>query len=146
MPSASFTITVERPADHVFAYVADLRHGPEWFDMIDRVELVGGGEPGTVGAHFQVAAERAVFDDIVMDYRTAEVEPGRRVVFAVGHPKLEGTDTFVLTPEGTATEVTYTTDVTMKGLNKLATPFMSGGLEHAATKAGPQLKAALERS
>lgn len=103
MPTASFTVTVDRPVEEVHAYVADLRHAPDWFSMVDEVDLVGGGDPGAVGAHFQVKAERAVLDDIVMDYRTAAVDPGR-VVFDVDHPKLEATDTYELRPAGAGTE------------------------------------------
>jgi len=34
MASAELTITIERPVEEVFAYVADIKHLPEWVDVI----------------------------------------------------------------------------------------------------------------
>jgi uncharacterized membrane protein len=142
MPSASFTVTVARPLDAVRAYVADLRHAPEWLSFVDEIDLVE-GQAGRPGSHFVVRAHGVVDTD--MDYRTEAVDAGE-VRFAVDHPSLEGTDSYALREVAGGTEVTYTTDVSAKGLHKLATPFTAVALKLAANGASDDFRAAVERT
>lgn len=125
MPSASFSVSTTRSPEDVFAYLADLRNTTAWMSsIVDDVELVSGQQPGEVGAHFLVTNERSIFDDIVVDYRLIESQPGALLVFATKHPKLEGTDAYRLAPTGDGgTTIDYTSEFTYTGLNKLATPF-----------------------
>lgn len=144
MPSASFSTTIDRLAEDVLAYVADLRHTVTWMSFVDEVELVH-GEPGGVGARFSVTAERALMDDIVMDYKTTDVQPGRSVTFAVRHPKLEGTDTYAIeAADGGGVTMSYTTEYEYVGLNKLATPFGALAGKAATNGLGHKLKHELE--
>ncbi len=122
MPSASFSVEIARPRDEVFAYVADLRNTPHWMSFVDDVELVG-GTPGEVGARYLVTNERGILDDVVVDYATVEVDPGASVRFAVEHPKLAGHDTYTVQGAGDGrTRVTYASEFSYKGVNKLSTP------------------------
>ncbi len=96
MSKASFTVTIERPPAEVLAYVADLRHMPDWSPGADSVELISGHEPGEVGARFLVTAKHMIEDDVVMDCETTAIELEQLVAFAVRHPTLTGTDTYHL--------------------------------------------------
>jgi uncharacterized protein YndB with AHSA1/START domain len=40
-------LSIDRPREAVFDYLADLRHYPEWQPAVKRAELVGGGQPKT---------------------------------------------------------------------------------------------------
>jgi uncharacterized protein YndB with AHSA1/START domain len=40
-------VSIDRPREAVFDYLADLRHYPEWQPAVKRAELVGGGQPKT---------------------------------------------------------------------------------------------------
>jgi uncharacterized protein YndB with AHSA1/START domain len=40
-------VSIGRPREGVFDYLADLRHYPEWQPAVKRAELVGGGTPRT---------------------------------------------------------------------------------------------------
>jgi uncharacterized protein YndB with AHSA1/START domain len=40
-------VSIGRPREAVFDYLADLRHYPEWQPAVKRAELVGGGQPKT---------------------------------------------------------------------------------------------------
>lgn len=147
MPSASFSISTTRSPDDVFAYLADLRNTTAWMpSIVDSVELVA-GEPGEAGARFLVTNERSLFDDIVVDYKTIESASGALLVFATKHPKLEGTDTYRLTPTaGGGTDVEYASQFTYTGINKVATPFGAAVIKAITGGLGNDLKAQLEHA
>ena len=48
MPSASNSITIERPAADVFAYVADGMNGPKWRPGILDIDLASGSGLGAI--------------------------------------------------------------------------------------------------
>jgi uncharacterized protein YndB with AHSA1/START domain len=145
MSSASFSVDIARPRDEVFAYVADLRNTPRWMSFVDDVELVA-GTPGTVGARYLVTNEQGILDDVVVDYATEAVDPGSTVRFAVEHPKLSGHDTYTVEDAGDGrTRVTYATEVSFKGINKLTTPIGALALKAGAHGLDGHLREVLER-
>ena len=123
MPTATFDITTSRPPEEAFAFVADLRNMPRWYDTIDSAELVA-GTPGEVGARFLVKNERRLRGDITFDYKTVEAEPGRRVVVTLETQVMTATETYALEPTGEGgTRIAYTSEYQLTGLSKVGQPF-----------------------
>lgn len=141
---ASFDIVVDRSPEEVFAYLADLLNMPDWYPTIDSAEHVG-GEPGQVGARYRLVNDRKLFDDLVFDYKVTGVEPGRQLDFALDHPKVTGTERYVVEPAEGGTRVRFDSDGAYTKLNKLLTPAAVLGMKAIEGTAGKQLKAALER-
>ena len=140
---AHFELTTERPPDEVFAYLADLRNMPDWYMSIDSAELVA-GQPGEVGARFKVVNDRKLLDDLVFDYQTTSVEPGRELVFSIDHPKMVGTETYLLEAAGGGTRVTFDSDADYTKLNKLLTPVGAATLKAVQGPVRRSLQTALD--
>ena len=135
--------TIDRSADDVWAYAADIRRHPEWMTVTDARVLKGTGT--RAGAR---GRERMRFGPFGWDveFEVADATPGRRVVWkAVGGVPFDLAVSLELEPDGpTSTMARYAAEIRLRGLWRLLGPLvvMEG-------KAGPErelkrLKARLE--
>ena len=93
--------TIERSAQDVWAYAADIVRHPEWMTVTD-ARIVQGGDGTRVGAR---GRERLRFGPFGWDveFEVAEAEPGRRIVWrAVGGAPFDLTVSLDLEPMGPA--------------------------------------------
>jgi uncharacterized membrane protein len=123
------TITIQAPAEAVYAYLADFRRHPEWAQNIGKVTQV---TPGSVGVGTTFKTEEgpppvALGQKVVMMFhfvrgllggarpyseaRITALEPGRRIAWQAGIPKGDGFFNFaewefVLEPRDGATRLT----------------------------------------
>jgi carbon monoxide dehydrogenase subunit G len=137
------TITVTRPIDESFAYVADFATTAEWDPGIAQARRVDDGPIG-LGSRFAVVA---VFNGRRLDliYEIVAYEPPERIVLRGEGKGFRGVDEITLTTEGNAqTRIDYVADIELTGIAKLAVPFMKGRFDTMAKKAVTGLKAALE--
>jgi carbon monoxide dehydrogenase subunit G len=137
------TITVTRPIDESFAYVADFATTAEWDPGIAQARRVDDGPIG-LGSRFAVVA---VFNGRRLDliYEIVAYEPPERIVLRGEGKGFRGVDEITLTTEGNAqTRIDYVADIGLTGIAKLAEPFMKGRFDTMAKKAVTGLKAALE--
>ena len=117
-------VTIDRPADEVWAYAADILRHPEWMNVADA--HVVRGEGTQVGAR---GRERLVLGPIKWDvaFEVAEADPGRRIVWrAVDDPRLGVEVGLDLDPTGPATtRATYHGAIGLKGRWRLLTPLVA---------------------
>jgi uncharacterized membrane protein len=134
---------IERSAQDVWAYAADIVRHAEWMTVTDaRVVHGDGSEVGARGR------ERIQFGPFGWDveFEVAEAEPGRRIVWkSVQGAPFDLTVTLDLEPMGPAsTKARYGADIRLHGVWRLLSPMVA-----MEAKAGParelrQLKTRVE--
>jgi carbon monoxide dehydrogenase subunit G len=133
-------IEVPRPPGAAFAYVADFTTVAEWDPGIHSSRRLTG--EGGVGTTYEVQAE---FRGKTMPftYTVTELEPGRRIVLDGVGEKATSRDTIVFEPAGEGTRITYSAEFKLKGVLKVAGPFLGRTFRDLARKAMAGLEAKL---
>ena len=135
-------IEVATPLPEAFAYVADFSHAAEWDPGIAESRLLT-DDPLRAGSEFAVVAvfrgRRQQFRYTVTTY-----EENRRVVLEGEGAKARSTDEVVFAAAGAGTRITYEADLRLKGLARVAEPFLQGAIEKMGRDALAGLKAALD--
>jgi uncharacterized protein YndB with AHSA1/START domain len=124
MPSAQYSVVIDRPVSDVFAYVVDATTGPKWRPSIADIRLAS-GVSGQVGARYEQGM-KGLGGRIAADYELTEVVPNRLIAFKVtaGPARPEGRYEFA--PEGTGTRVTFGLNWEPKGIKeKLMSPMVA---------------------
>lgn len=134
MPKLQRTITTDAPIDDVFAYLADFSNGPEWDPGQESSIARTGGGP-RMGQIYDVMV---LWGDrkLPMVYEvTAFKEPYLITLVGEGSTT-KAVDTLEFTEvEDGGTAVTYTADITLKGLLRLAEPFLGSKFTELADHA-----------
>lgn len=134
-------IEVPRRVEEAFGYVADFTTVAEWDPGIHAARRVSGD--GGVGSVYEVEAE---FRGKTMPftYTVTAYEAGRRIVLDGVGEKATSLDTIEFEPVGDArTRITYTADFALKGVLRVAEPFLRGTFRTLARKALDGLQKAL---
>ncbi len=137
----SQTIYIERPADEVFAFIAD--HGN---DMLWRAELVSsrveGDVPSGIGTHVrQTITHQGRSTDVNLEI--SEFEQDRRVCFrARGGIRAHGC--YDVNPDGPGTLLSVSVTIELKGTEAMLERFVRQAVESAVDADLSQLKAVLE--
>ena len=134
-------IEVPRSVEESFAYVADFTTVAEWDPGIHESRKVSGD--GGIGTVYDVQAE---FRGKTMPFTytvTAFEKNGRIVLDGVGE-NATSLDTIAFeTADGGGTRITYSADFKLKGVLRLAEPFLGGTFRTLARKALAGLEAKL---
>jgi uncharacterized protein YndB with AHSA1/START domain len=118
MAHAQRTVTVHRPVDDVFAYLADGANNRRWRDGVLEIERVSGD--GGVGTTYRQVLKGPGGRHIPGDYRVTAYEQPRLLAFEVVAGPLRPVGRYELTADGaTATTLTFTLDAQPKGIMKL---------------------------
>jgi uncharacterized protein YndB with AHSA1/START domain len=116
--------TIDRSADEVWTYAADILRHPDWMGVANASILHGQGSE--VGAR---GRERLMFGPFRWDveFEVTEAVPGRRLVWrTVAGSPMSGDIALDLAPVGpSSTRATYGAAVTLQGLWRLLTPLMA---------------------
>jgi len=142
MPSAERTITINRPLDEVFTFVADGRNAKLWRSGVLDVDLVSGAG---LGARYSQGVRGPGGRRIAADYEITEFEPNAKVAFRATAGPVRPTGSFTLEGMGTGTILTFKLDAALGGLQKL---LMGGAVQstmNAEMAALDALKDLLER-
>jgi carbon monoxide dehydrogenase subunit G len=134
-------IEVPRPPEASFGYVADFTTVAEWDPGIHSSHKVSGD--GGVGSVYEVQAE---FRGKTMPftYTVTAFEQDRRIVLDGEGEKATSLDTIAFEPApGGGTRITYSADFKLKGILRVAEPFLSGTFKALAKKALDGLSAKL---
>lgn len=133
MAHATATVTVDRPIGEVFAFLADGMNEPAWRPGVSEVSHVPDTGDG-VGATYRQTMKGPGGRPIPGDYRITRYEPPTRLDFEVIAGPARPTGRFDLQEKApTSTEVTFTLDVTPRGLMVLMTPMIN---KQVRTEAG----------
>ncbi len=137
------TIEVARSMEEAFDYVADFSTTADWDPGIAEARRVGDGAVG-VGSRFEVVAD---FNGrrLPLVYEIVEYERPERVVLVGRGANFEGRDEIRFAREGDShVRIDYLADIELKGLARLAEPFMGGRFDKMGKAAVRGLKTALE--
>jgi carbon monoxide dehydrogenase subunit G len=134
-------IDVPTGVEESFAYVSDFTTVADWDPGIEASRRISGD--GSVGTRYEVQAE---FRGKTMPftYTVTELEPGRRIVLDGVGDKATSKDTIVFEPaDGGGARISYSADLRLKGLLRVAEPFLGGTFRTMARDAMNGLKTKL---
>jgi uncharacterized protein YndB with AHSA1/START domain len=116
MPSAPRTVTIARPTDEVFAFVADGTTAPRWRPAVLDIALESGSG---LGARYRQGVTGPGGRRIAADYEVVAYEPPRRLGFraTAGPVRPTGEYRFESVPEGT--KLTFSLDAQLSGIARL---------------------------
>lgn len=124
--------TIERSADEVWAYAADVGRHPEWMSVTDATLLRGTGSGIGSRGRERLAMGPFKWD---VEFEVAEAVPGRRIVWrSVAGVPVDIEVALDLDPAGpTSTSATYGATLEPRGFWRLLTPLLA-----MEGKAGPE--------
>ena len=136
---------IEVPGDpaSVFSYLADLETTAEWDPGIVEARRLSPG-PTAIGSRFEVIAlfrgKRQRYEYVVTGF-----EEGRRVAVHIDGDKAQSDDVITVTGEGGSSRVAYDADLRLKGVRRVAEPFLRSALKRLGDDALDGLEATLAR-
>jgi carbon monoxide dehydrogenase subunit G len=136
------TITINRPSDQVFAYLADLENLPHWNYAIEETRKVSAG-PVAVGSRFHQV--RSVPTRREESLEVVELDPGRRLTVRGTLNTLPAELEYSLEPDGGATRLQNTVDLTVRGPLALVSPLATRQVKASVAANLTVLKTILER-
>jgi uncharacterized protein YndB with AHSA1/START domain len=141
MPQAQDSVTIKRPVELVFAYVADGERCPEWRPGVLDITRLSGEGAGTI---YSQGVKGPMGRRIAADYQITAFEPNRLIEFQTiaGPARPHGRYGFEETEAGT--RVTFSLDAELTGLKRL---FMASAVQNtmnAEVRALDRLKQVLE--
>jgi uncharacterized membrane protein len=141
MPSATNTVTINRPVDAVFAYVTDGMNGSKWRSGVLETELVSGSG---LGAVYRQGVKGPGGRRVAADYKVTAFEPGRRMAFEAIAGPVRPTGEFRFADVEGGTRVSFSLDAPLSGWKALV---MGGAVQktmEAEVNALERLKSVLE--
>jgi hypothetical protein len=136
-------IETSLPVDDAFALVADFASSAHWDPGVAFAERIDAGPLG-VGAQYRLGI-RMGGRVAPMDYHVTVFEPLRRVVLVGTGTGVEAEDEILFEATPTGTRIDYTADIRLRGLLRLATPFVGGVLARIGRDARDGMQRALDR-
>ena len=136
-------VDVERPANDVFAFVADVENNPRWQRGMRRCSWTSPPPHGVGSTYDQVA--RFLGKDIVSSFRVVEHQPGRRIKITTTKSPFPITETRTVQPlgEGRA-HVAAIVEGDASGFFRLAAPILRGLVARSVRGDYARLKRLLE--
>jgi uncharacterized membrane protein len=138
----SNTITIDRPASAVFAYLAELENLPRWNYAISETRKLSEGPTGVGSRYLQVRTLPRPSEETL---EITGFEPDRRLAVRGAFGPLSGEATYVLEPAGGATSLTNAMDRDAKGALSLVAPLATARVRAAVAENLTRLKEILER-
>ena len=136
-------IEVARPVEQVFGYVADFSNTSEWDPGVADARKLA-DDPVGVDSEFDVVAvfrgKRHRFHYVVTSF-----ERDRRIVLAGDGQRARSTDEVTFEPAAVGTRLAYTADIHLKGVYRLAEPFLASVFSRMGDEALAGLKSVLDR-
>jgi uncharacterized protein YndB with AHSA1/START domain len=134
VPKIIRTITTDAPVERVFAYLADFSTNQEW-DPGTKSSVARDASGPRLGQIYDLVV---TFGDreLEMTYEITAFKENRLVTLVGDGSTTHAVDTmeFAEVPDG-GTAVTYTADIKLKGLLRLAEPFLGGKFKELGDKA-----------
>jgi uncharacterized membrane protein len=120
VPSASHSVTINRSASEVFAFVADGEDAPRWRSGVLDIQRVSGHG---VGAVYRQGVRGPAGRRITADYEVTAYQPDRLMAFKTIAGPVRPTGEFRLQEAGGVTTLTLLLQADLAGVKRL---FMSG--------------------
>ena len=122
MPVITETVETDLPVEAAFDYVADFGNIAEWDPGVTAVRKSTDGPPA-VGTEYDLDLNYGG-SPISMVYRITEWDPPRRVVLKGDGERTSAVDRISFLPSAQGTSVEYQADIRMKGIYRVAEPFL----------------------
>ena len=116
MPSAERTISIRRPVDQVFRFLADGRTATQWRSGVVEVSKISGDG---LGAVYKQAVRGPGGRSIDADYEITAFDPDKLIAFRAIAGPVRPTGSFAFEPMGDATILTYKLDAELSGWKRL---------------------------
>ncbi len=116
MPQAQHTVTIRRPVEAVFDFVADGEKCPQWRPGVLDIKRVSGDGVGTV---YEQGVRGPMGRRIAADYRVTSLEPNRVLAFETIAGPVRPRGRYEFAAEDGATRLTFSLEAEMSGLRKL---------------------------
>ena len=136
------TITINRQPDAVFAYLADLEHLPAWNYALHDTRKV---TPGPVAVGTRYSQVRIIPVHRQESLEVVEYEASTRLTVQGTLNELPALLSYVLQPDGNATTLTNTVELSVPGPLSLVAPFATRQVKGAVADNLEVLKQILER-
>jgi len=120
VPSASHSVTINRSASALFAFVADGENAPRWRSGVLDIQRVSGHG---VGAVYRQGVRGPAGRRITADYEVTAYQPDRLMAFKTIAGPVRPTGEFRLQEAGGVTTLTLLLQADLAGVKRL---FMSG--------------------
>ena len=141
MPEAQHSVTIQRPIDAVFDYVADGEKGPAWRPgVLDVQRLSGDG----VGTTYSQGVKGPMGRRIAADYRITTFEPNRLLEFQAIAGPVRPHGRYLFEPVDGGTRLTFTLQAELLGLRKLLMGSMVMKTMESEVRSLDRLKGVLE--
>jgi dehydrogenase/reductase SDR family member 12 len=135
-------IEVRAPLEEAFAYVADFSTAAEWDPGIVQSRRVNNGPPSAGATYDVIALFRG--NRVPFRYAVREYEENRRILIVGEGAKARSTDEILFEPTEGGTRIVYDATLEMKGLYRLAGPFVGAEFQKMGAKALAGLKSRLD--
>ena len=122
MAQAEHSVTIDRPIDEVFAFLADGENDPRWRSGVLDVERVAGDG---VGARYRQGVKGPMGRRVAADYEVTEFAPPRALGFRATAGPVRPEGRYELEPAGAGTRVRFTLRCTPRGVARLMTPMVA---------------------
>jgi uncharacterized membrane protein len=122
MQGAEHTVTVDRPIDEVFAFLADGENGPRWRSGVLDVERVAGDG---LGARYRQGVKGPMGRRVAADFEVTEFAPPRVLAFRAVAGPVRPEGRYELEATGDGTRVRFALQCTPRGFAKLLTPMVA---------------------
>jgi carbon monoxide dehydrogenase subunit G len=131
-------VRTDRPADEVFAYMADLRNFAEWDPGVKKVVQISGDGGGPTN-EFDVTVTGTTLRYVTTEY----VAPTHLLVVAES-ATLVSTDRVTVAATGDGTIVTYDADLQLKGVFKVFGPALALAFGRIGDRAAAGMRRVLD--
>jgi carbon monoxide dehydrogenase subunit G len=116
MPAATHSVTINRPAESVFAFVADGEKCPLWRPGVLDIKRVSGDG---VGTRYAQGVRGPMNRRIAADYEITTFDPNRRLEFQTVTGPVRPHGRYEFEPVEGGTRLTFSLDAELRGLQKL---------------------------
>lgn len=143
MPVLERTITTDASIEKAFEYLADFSNGPEW-DPGQESSVPRGLDGPRVGQIYDVMVLWGS-KKLPMVYEVTEYRPHELVTLVGDGSTTRAVDTLTFRTVDGGTSVTYTATITLKGVLRLAEPFLGSKFDELADHAEAGIRTQLAR-
>jgi uncharacterized protein YndB with AHSA1/START domain len=144
MPHAQRSVTIARPIEAVFAYLADGEKCPEWRSGVLDIKRVSGD--GGVGTRYAQGVKGPMGRRITADYEITAYDPNRAIEFQTTAGPARPHGRYELAVENEGTNLTFSLDAELGGIRKLLMGSAVQRTMELEVQALDRLKAVLEAS
>jgi uncharacterized protein YndB with AHSA1/START domain len=135
-------VTVDRPVEVVFGYLADFETTTEWDPgTVSTVKVDGDGGPGTTYRNKSSFAGR----ETELEYVVQRREDGKLLELRGENKTVSALDTMTFRATDGGTEVTYRAEFEFKGVTRLIEPLFKGQFKKLGDEAEQGMREALQK-